>query len=173
MKQTHFGALRNWCVDWYAFFCKSYHDTSISSRHNSDYSDVWNLKRGNFRCTDQSVGVANQLQHLASIIQVLDPKLHDHLGKDWVAMNLCKFNILLFSLATVFNGVESWTQKLLVEVTTFLRSVCSWCYFGVKYHLETPYTSGRYEATIGIQYDEYMPKQITDYVFQFFSRNVE
>uniref|UniRef100_A0ACD5U764 Uncharacterized protein n=1 Tax=Avena sativa TaxID=4498 RepID=A0ACD5U764_AVESA len=35
--------------------------------------------RGNFRCTDQSVGVANQLQHLASIIQVLDPKLHDHL----------------------------------------------------------------------------------------------
>jgi hypothetical protein len=38
------------------------------------------LKRGNFRCTQQSVGVENQLQHLASIIQVLDPKLHDHLG---------------------------------------------------------------------------------------------
>ncbi|RCV39826.1 hypothetical protein SEVIR_9G001300v4 [Setaria viridis] len=35
--------------------------------------------RGNFRCTQQSVGVENQLQHLASIIQVLDPKLHDHL----------------------------------------------------------------------------------------------
>ncbi|KAG2533642.1 hypothetical protein PVAP13_9NG016251 [Panicum virgatum] len=35
--------------------------------------------RGNFRCTKQSVGVENQLQHLASIIQVLDPKLHDHL----------------------------------------------------------------------------------------------
>ncbi|KAL5197223.1 hypothetical protein ABZP36_000735 [Zizania latifolia] len=35
--------------------------------------------RGNFKCTDQSVGVANQLQYLASIIQVLDPKLHDHL----------------------------------------------------------------------------------------------
>uniref|UniRef100_A0A0D9XTN5 Rab-GAP TBC domain-containing protein n=1 Tax=Leersia perrieri TaxID=77586 RepID=A0A0D9XTN5_9ORYZ len=31
------------------------------------------------RCTQQSVGVENQLQHLASIIQVLDPKLHDHL----------------------------------------------------------------------------------------------
>ncbi|KAM0913063.1 hypothetical protein ACQ4PT_012422 [Festuca glaucescens] len=30
-------------------------------------------------CTQQSVGVENQLQHLASIIQVLDPKLHDHL----------------------------------------------------------------------------------------------
>ncbi|KAK3145389.1 hypothetical protein QOZ80_3BG0252260 [Eleusine coracana subsp. coracana] len=36
--------------------------------------------RGNFRCTQQSVGVENQLQHLSSIIQVLDPKLHDHLG---------------------------------------------------------------------------------------------
>jgi len=45
-------------------------------------------------------------------------------------------------------------QKLLVEVTTFLHSVCSWCYLGVKYHLETPYTSGRYEAAIIIiQYD--------------------
>ncbi|VAI40942.1 unnamed protein product [Triticum turgidum subsp. durum] len=37
--------------------------------------------RGNFRCTQQSVGVENQLQHLASIIQVLDPKLHDHLER--------------------------------------------------------------------------------------------
>ncbi|XP_039130031.1 TBC1 domain family member 15-like [Dioscorea cayenensis subsp. rotundata] len=35
--------------------------------------------RGNFRCTDSSVGVENQLQSLASITQVLDPKLHQHL----------------------------------------------------------------------------------------------
>ncbi|ONK65610.1 uncharacterized protein A4U43_C07F38850 [Asparagus officinalis] len=35
--------------------------------------------RGNFRCTDQSVGVESQLQSLASITQVLDPKLHQHL----------------------------------------------------------------------------------------------
>lgn len=35
--------------------------------------------RGNFRCTDQSVGIASQLQNLASIIEVLDPKLHQHL----------------------------------------------------------------------------------------------
>ncbi|KAK8942449.1 hypothetical protein KSP39_PZI009371 [Platanthera zijinensis] len=35
--------------------------------------------RGNFRCTEQSVGVENQLQSLASITQVLDPKLHQHL----------------------------------------------------------------------------------------------
>ncbi|KAH7675663.1 Ypt/Rab-specific GTPase-activating protein GYP7 and related proteins protein [Dioscorea alata] len=35
--------------------------------------------RGNFRCTNSSVGVENQLQSLASITQVLDPKLHQHL----------------------------------------------------------------------------------------------
>ncbi|KAJ6802941.1 TBC1 domain family member 17-like [Iris pallida] len=35
--------------------------------------------RGNFRCTENSVGVESQLQNLASIIQVLDPKLHQHL----------------------------------------------------------------------------------------------
>ncbi|KAJ3670409.1 hypothetical protein LUZ60_010733 [Juncus effusus] len=35
--------------------------------------------RGNFRCTERSVGVENQLQTLASITQVLDPKLHQHL----------------------------------------------------------------------------------------------
>lgn len=35
--------------------------------------------RGNFRCTDQSVGVESQLQTLASITQVLDPRLHQHL----------------------------------------------------------------------------------------------
>lgn len=35
--------------------------------------------RGNFRCTDTSVGVQKQLQNLASITEVLDPKLHRHL----------------------------------------------------------------------------------------------
>lgn len=35
--------------------------------------------RGNFRCTDNSVGVQSQLQSLASITQVLEPKLHKHL----------------------------------------------------------------------------------------------
>ncbi|KAL0916920.1 hypothetical protein M5K25_014474 [Dendrobium thyrsiflorum] len=37
--------------------------------------------RGNFKCTDKSVGVENQLQSLASITQLLDPKLHQHLEK--------------------------------------------------------------------------------------------
>ncbi|XP_020577611.1 GTPase-activating protein GYP7-like [Phalaenopsis equestris] len=37
--------------------------------------------RGNFKCTEKSVGVENQLQSLASITQLLDPKLHQHLEK--------------------------------------------------------------------------------------------
>ncbi|XP_077221576.1 rab GTPase-activating protein 22-like isoform X2 [Tasmannia lanceolata] len=35
--------------------------------------------RGNFRCTESTVGVESQLNSLASITQVLDPKLHQHL----------------------------------------------------------------------------------------------
>ncbi|KAI3456971.1 hypothetical protein Pfo_013634 [Paulownia fortunei] len=34
--------------------------------------------RGNFRCTESSVGVEAQLGNLASITQVVDPKLHQH-----------------------------------------------------------------------------------------------
>ncbi|KAK8712388.1 hypothetical protein V6N13_147628 [Hibiscus sabdariffa] len=35
--------------------------------------------RGNFRCTESSVGVESQLSHLAMVTQVIDPKLHQHL----------------------------------------------------------------------------------------------
>ncbi|KAK4386986.1 TBC1 domain family member 15 [Sesamum angolense] len=35
--------------------------------------------RGNFRCTESSVGVESQLSNLASVTQVIDPKLHQHL----------------------------------------------------------------------------------------------
>ncbi|KAG8479356.1 hypothetical protein CXB51_029134 [Gossypium anomalum] len=35
--------------------------------------------RGNFRCTESSVGVEAQLSHLAAVTQVIDPKLHQHL----------------------------------------------------------------------------------------------
>ncbi|KAH0936011.1 LOW QUALITY PROTEIN: hypothetical protein HID58_013128 [Brassica napus] len=36
--------------------------------------------RGNFRSTGRSVGVEAQLTHLSSITQIIDPKLHQHLG---------------------------------------------------------------------------------------------
>ncbi|KAK9041691.1 hypothetical protein V6N11_016781 [Hibiscus sabdariffa] len=35
--------------------------------------------RGNFRCTESSVGVESQLSHLAMVTQVINPKLHQHL----------------------------------------------------------------------------------------------
>ncbi|KAK4778757.1 hypothetical protein SAY86_006285 [Trapa natans] len=35
--------------------------------------------RGNFRCTGSSVGVESQLNNLALITQVIDPKLHQHI----------------------------------------------------------------------------------------------
>nr|KAJ0197322.1 hypothetical protein LSAT_V11C700385090 [Lactuca sativa] len=35
--------------------------------------------RGNFRCTGNSVGVETQLDSLANVTQVVDPKLHSHL----------------------------------------------------------------------------------------------
>lgn len=38
------------------------------------------LKRGNFRCTGRTLGVEAQLSNLASITQVIDPKLHKHIG---------------------------------------------------------------------------------------------
>lgn len=42
------------------------------------YFKFWSW--GNFRCTETSVGVETQLCNLASITQVIDPKLHQHLG---------------------------------------------------------------------------------------------
>lgn len=55
------------------------------------------LKRGNFRCTDSSVGVETQLSNLGLVIQVIDPKLHQHLGMvqnsrlftPYILVNLC------------------------------------------------------------------------------------
>ncbi|KAK4778879.1 hypothetical protein SAY86_006407 [Trapa natans] len=36
--------------------------------------------RGNFKCTDRSVGVESQLSNLASVTRVIDPKLHQRIG---------------------------------------------------------------------------------------------
>ncbi|CAL5445339.1 unnamed protein product [Camellia sinensis] len=39
----------------------------------------FDIDRANFRCTESSVGVETQLNNLASVTQVIDPKLHQHL----------------------------------------------------------------------------------------------
>lgn len=63
------------------------------------------LKRGNFRCTDSSVGVETQLSNLAAITQVIDPKLHQHLG---IAHRLVFYMPLqlyeIFTLEEVFSS---------------------------------------------------------------------
>lgn len=38
------------------------------------------VKRDNFSCTDKEVGVQKQLSVLATLLKVLDPKLHQHIG---------------------------------------------------------------------------------------------
>jgi hypothetical protein len=92
--------------------------------------------------------VENQLQHLASIIQVLDPKLHGHLGMEQrlvglllldiqFCVNICWFYILQLVL------VDSSTQKHLAGVTISSHSACSWYCSGENYHLGTPCTFGR------------------------------
>ncbi|KAG9153816.1 hypothetical protein Leryth_005932 [Lithospermum erythrorhizon] len=60
----------------YSAFC--FPSCSISYSPSDPYSAVFPT-RGNFRCTETSVGVESQLENLASITQVIDPKLHQHL----------------------------------------------------------------------------------------------
>ena len=55
------------------------------------------LKRGNFRCTDSSVGVEAQLSNLASVTQVVDPKLHKHLGI-FLHMGFCILFMVKFGI---------------------------------------------------------------------------
>lgn len=56
------------------------------------------LKRGNFKCTESSVGVEMQLSNLATVTQVIDPKLHKHLG-----MHFSKsFRVFFFIVLKIF-----------------------------------------------------------------------
>ncbi|XP_047974871.1 TBC1 domain family member 15-like [Salvia hispanica] len=43
------------------------------------FERVMRKLRGNFRCTERSVGVESQLCNLATVTKVIDPKLHQHL----------------------------------------------------------------------------------------------
>ena len=79
------------------------------------------LKRGNFRCTDKSVGVETQLNNLASITRVIDPKLHQHLGiflsvcfclsfscgetRNIICSLVCSLCLIVFSHADGFDDI--------------------------------------------------------------------
>ncbi|KAG2274283.1 hypothetical protein Bca52824_056838 [Brassica carinata] len=58
--------------------------------------------RGNFRSTGRSVGVEAQLTHLSSITQIIDPKLHQHLG-DY----LCAIRMLMVQFRREFSFCDS------------------------------------------------------------------
>ncbi|KAI9083088.1 hypothetical protein K1719_034992 [Acacia pycnantha] len=63
--------------------------------------------RGNFRCTDSSVGVETQLSTLASITQVIDPKLHQHLEHLGGGDYLFAFRMLMVLFRREFSFCDS------------------------------------------------------------------
>ncbi|KAE9616938.1 putative Rab-GTPase-TBC domain-containing protein [Lupinus albus] len=63
--------------------------------------------RGNFRCTDNSVGVETQLTNLALITQVIDPKLHEHLEHIGGGDYLFAFRMLMVLFRREFSFCDS------------------------------------------------------------------
>ncbi|CAL0328917.1 unnamed protein product [Lupinus luteus] len=63
--------------------------------------------RGNFRCTDSSVGVETQLTNLALITQVIDPKLHEHLEHLGGGDYLFAFRMLMVLFRREFSFCDS------------------------------------------------------------------
>ncbi|KAK7324658.1 hypothetical protein VNO77_28392 [Canavalia gladiata] len=63
--------------------------------------------RGNFRCTDNSVGVEAQLSNLASVTQVIDPKLHKHLEHLGGGDYLFAFRMLMVLFRREFSFCDS------------------------------------------------------------------
>ncbi|KAI4322811.1 hypothetical protein L6164_022470 [Bauhinia variegata] len=63
--------------------------------------------RGNFRCTDSSVGVETQLSNLASITQVIDPKLHQHIEHLGGGDYLFAFRMLMVLFRREFSFCDS------------------------------------------------------------------
>lgn len=63
--------------------------------------------RGNFRCTDSSIGVESQLSTLASITQVIDPKLHNHLDALGGGDYLFAFRMLMVLFRREFSFCDS------------------------------------------------------------------
>ncbi|RZB75696.1 TBC1 domain family member 15 isoform B [Glycine soja] len=63
--------------------------------------------RGNFRCTDNSVGVEAQLSTLATITQVIDPKLHQHIEHIGGGDYLFAFRMIMVLFRREFSFCDS------------------------------------------------------------------
>lgn len=79
--------------------------------------------RGNFRCTGRTLGVEAQLSNLASITQVIDPKLHKHIehigGGDYVFA----FRMLMVLFRREFSFCDSlylWEMMWALEYDPYL-----------------------------------------------------
>ncbi|KAL6202312.1 hypothetical protein ACLB2K_026020 [Fragaria x ananassa] len=82
--------------------------------------------RGNFRCTDNSVGVEAQLSNLAAITQVIDPKLHQHLETLGGGDYLFAFRMLMVLFRREFSFCDSlylWEMMWALEYDPDLYSV--------------------------------------------------
>lgn len=82
--------------------------------------------RGNFRCTDNSVGVEAQLSNLAAITQVIDPKLHQHLETLGGGDYLFAFRMLMVLFRREFSFCDSlylWEMMWALEFDPDLYSV--------------------------------------------------
>ncbi|CAK9150276.1 unnamed protein product [Ilex paraguariensis] len=82
--------------------------------------------RGNFRCTESSVGVETQLSNLASITEVIDPKLHQHLETLGGGNYLFAFRMLMVLFRREFSFGDSlylWEMMWALEYDPYLFSV--------------------------------------------------
>uniref|UniRef100_A0A5B6ZIH6 Putative TBC1 domain family member 15-like n=1 Tax=Davidia involucrata TaxID=16924 RepID=A0A5B6ZIH6_DAVIN len=82
--------------------------------------------RGNFRCTESSVGVEAQLSNLASITQVIDPKLHQHLETLGGGDYLFAFRMLMVLFRREFSFGDSlylWEMMWALEYDPDLFSM--------------------------------------------------
>ncbi|KAL6975304.1 hypothetical protein U1Q18_024102 [Sarracenia purpurea var. burkii] len=82
--------------------------------------------RGNFRCTESSVGVETQLSNLASITQVIDPKLHQHLETLGGGDYLFAFRMLMVLFRREFSFGDSlylWEMMWALEYDPDLFSM--------------------------------------------------
>ncbi|XVE50561.1 hypothetical protein DITRI_Ditri01bG0172500 [Diplodiscus trichospermus] len=82
--------------------------------------------RGNFRCTESSVGVETQLSNLAAITQVIDPKLHQHLETLGGGDYLFAFRMLMVLFRREFSFCDSlylWEMMWALEYDPDLFSL--------------------------------------------------